>query len=124
MSTAQGAPERRLRLVPALRPVEVLPGREIGAYEREGGDRDQVDAAQSALIALVTRLRPDLPVDQAGAEVEMTLADFDARVAALPVDRAPVEVPAWRRRLLIALTPIALAGPPLVTTFICSGVAS
>lgn len=83
MRRPESGAEPRLRLVGPDDTAETLRGREKGAERREGADRDSADAARSALLALIGRLRPDLSAEDALMEVEATLADFDARCEAV-----------------------------------------
>lgn len=117
--SAPAAPVRHLRLVGAPGPAESLGGPEKRQGRTQGGDRDQADAAQSAILSLLGRVSPDLTADQALVEVERTVAEFEARCAVLDVlddldsDVEPLRRAAWLRVLALYLV---LAGPPLVGT--------
>lgn len=116
------AAERRLRLVGPDDTAETLRGRENGAERREGADRDSADAARSALLGLIGRIRPDLSADEALMEVETTLADFDARCEAvdLVVIAPPTSTSSTRRPARSYVGSVGafllLAGSPLVGT--------
>lgn len=62
------------------------------------------DAAQGSLLSLVARLRPDLDVDQAQLEVDLTIDDFDAR---LSTRQSAQDGPGRLRRHLRALVAAA-----------------
>lgn len=62
----------------------------------------QTAAAQAALLALIARLRPDLSVDDAVLEVDLTLAEFSEALDPEPGAPRP-----RRGRHLYALTGIA-----------------
>lgn len=111
---AQTPARPSLRLVPPPGPAETVLGLEIGTWRRQGGDRDEGDAAAASLLALIARLRPDLPVDQAAVEVAETLAEFDARCAALEDAQLRPKSGRWREFSARVACFVLLAGPPLV----------
>ena len=126
MRRPESAAQPRLRLVGPDDTAETLRGRENGAERREGADRDSADAARSALLALIGRIRPDLTADEALMEVETTLADFDARCEAVDlvvIEPAPLDLVADRANRPRARSAVGslgafllLAGSPLVGT--------
>src|SRR5690348_2640319 len=112
------APSRHLRVVRGPESDPTLIGPQIAAHAFLGADQDEAQAAESSLLALVARLRPDLPVDQAWIEVASTLAEFDARCAAVEGAEGGelgAVTPAVRRPRWASLAAyLALAGPPLL----------